>query len=426
MQEKLLNFFHDPHGLLSEAFGEGFVCGTVELAAVLAAVTLAYLGCSLFCRSLNRRLLARYAANPICTIIVASGVFPRGFLMIPLIVLGFMTAWMLPDGHLAKPFLAKLVQIGFYVICAYVFAGALDALYALTNYCRRVTASPLKGIFQILKLFGYGLALIAVLAALIGRDPTYIVSCLTALSAVLMLIFRDSILGLTAGVTLSGNRMIGIGDWIEVPTADADGEVIDVTLTSVRVQNWDKTITTIPAYDLISKPFKNWRGMSEAGARRIKRAIVLDMDSVGFATDAQIQAWMGIDLLRDYFDERLREVRAYNNAHPSAQRSVINARKLTNIGTFRVYCDAYLRAHPQIRQDLTVIVRQLQSTERGIPMEIYCFTTVTEWGTYENIQSDIFDRLLAILPEFGLRTFQLSSAASMRTFSEAVAKTAKN
>lgn len=228
-----------------------------------------------------------------------------------------------------------------------------------------------------------------------------------------MLIFKDSILGLTAGVTIAGNNIVQIGDWIEVPGADADGDVIDIALTTVRVQNWDKTITSIPAYDLVAKPFKNWRGMRESGGRRIKRAILIDLESVHFADEAELARWSSIDLLRDYLAQKQEAIALYNAEHPSSTSSIANARHLTNIGTFRAYCLAYLNANPNVKHDMLCLVRQMTPTERGLPLEIYCFANTTAWTTYEAIQSDIFDHLLAIMPLFGLTAFQVASSTSL-------------
>ncbi len=346
-------------------------------------------------------------------IVLGSHIVPRVLQTVPLIVAGVLTHLLLAEG-LWQELLMVLNRAYFIYLCANVFSAAMTLTYRLTNYRRGVEASPQKGIFQVLSLMGYGFAAVAIVATLSGRDPTYILSCMTALSAVFMLVFKDSILGLTAGITLAGNGMVKIGDWIEVPGSDADGDVIDIALTTVRVQNWDKTITTIPAYDLISKPFKNWRGMSESGGRRVKRAIVLDLDSVRFADEAQLAHWSTIDHLRDYLSAKRAEVAAYNASHPTAHQSPANSRRLTNLGTYRAYCLAYLRAHPEIRQDMTLLVRQLPPTDRGLPLELYCFTRSTEWSTYERVQSDLFDHLLAILPEFGLTPFQVTSADALR------------
>lgn len=387
---------------------------SVRLALVFAGTWASYWLVRNLYRWLRRWLLRGGRLAGFWSIVLNSHLVPRALQVVPLIVLGLLVGTLFPEGRPLRAGLLLLDKAYFYVICAMVFASALNVVYMVGNWRRGVSASPQKGIFQVLSLLGYLFAAVAVVATLSGRDPTYILSGMTALSAVLMLVFKDSILGLTAGVTLSGNGMIRIGDWIVVPGANADGEVTDIALTTVRVRNWDNTITTIPAYDLISKPFVNWRGMSDSGGRRIKRAILVDLDSVRFADEAMIERWKEIDLLRDYLAARVREVREYNGAHPSSKVSVANARKLTNIGTFRAYCVAYLRANPKIHQGMTLLVRQMDPTDRGLPLEIYCFANDTAWENYEAIQSDLFDHLLAIMPEFGLTCFQVTSAAAMR------------
>ena len=387
---------------------------SVRLALVFAGTWASYWLVRNLYRWLRRWLLRGGRLAGFWSIVLNSHLVPRALQVVPLVALGLLVGTLFPEGRPLRKGLLLLDKVYFYVICAMVFASALNVVYMVGNWRRGVSASPQKGIFQVLSLLGYLFAAVAVVATLSGRDPTYILSGMTALSAVLMLVFKDSILGLTAGVTLSGNGMIRIGDWIVVPGANADGEVIDIALTTVRVRNWDNTITTIPAYDLISKPFVNWRGMSDSGGRRIKRAILVDLDSVRFADEAMIERWKEIDLLRDYLAARVREVREYNGAHPSSKVSVANARKLTNIGTFRAYCVAYLRANPKIHQGMTLIVRQMDPTDRGLPLEIYCFANDTAWENYEAIQSDLFDHLLAIMPEFGLTCFQVTSASAMR------------
>ena len=381
----------------------------VRLALVFAGTWASYWVVKFLYRWLRGILLRGGRLAGFWSIVLNSRLAPRALQVVPLIVMGLLVGTLFPEGRPLRTGLLLLNKAYFYFICANVFASALNVAYMVGNWRRGVSASPQKGIFQVLTLLGYLFAAVAVVATLSGRDPTYILSGMTALSAVLMLVFKDSILGLTAGVTLSGNGMIRIGDWIVVPGANADGEVTDIALTTVRVRNWDNTITTIPAYDLIAKPFTNWRGMSDSGGRRIKRAILIDLDSVRFADEGMIERWKEIDLIRDYLAERVREVREY-----SSKVSVANARKLTNIGTFRAYCVAYLRANPKIHQGMTLLVRQMDPTDRGLPLEIYCFTNDTAWENYEAIQSDLFDHLLAIMPEFGLSCFQVTSAAAMR------------
>lgn len=401
-----------------------FLLGLAQLALVAAGTYASYAVVHLLYRAVRGRLLRAPQRESAKTLLLGTRLIPRTLQVVPLIVAGVLTWTLFHEGPLRAALLV-LNRVYFIFICANVFSSVMNLTYRLANWRRGVTASPQKGIFQVLSLMGYAFAAVAIVATLSGRDPTYILSGMTALSAVLMLVFKDSILGLTAGVTLSGNGMVRIGDWIEVPGADADGSVIDIALTTVRVQNWDNTITTIPAYDLIAKPFKNWRGMSDSGGRRIKRAILIDLDSVRFADEAQLERWKEIDLLRDYLAGKIHEVRAYNTAHPSSKTSVANARKLTNVGTFRAYCLAYLRANPCIHQRMTLIVRQLQPTDRGLPLEIYCFSNDTAWANYETIQSDLFDHLLAIMPEFGLSCFQVTSASAMRQGLSAAASAAQ-
>lgn len=355
---------------------------------------------------------------PILDIVIGSSLLPRVLLIVPLLTVGFMVRGLFCQGRFTA-ILNALTHASFIFLCSYVFAALMNVLYQINNWRQHVTASPQKGIFQVLSLVGYIFAGIGIVATFLGRDPTYVLSGLTALSAVLMLIFKDSILGFTAGVTLAGNGMVKIGDWITVPGTEADGDVVDIALTTVRVQNFDKTITTIPAYDLVAKPFTNWRGMVEAGGRRIKRSILIDLDSVSFADEATLARWKKIDLLKDYLAQKERELTEANSARPTAKESMANARHLTNIGTFRAYCIAYLRNHPRIHTKMTLLVRQLTPTERGIPLEIYCFTNTTAWEDYESIQSDIFDHLFAILPEFGLSAFQVTSASALRSMRKA-------
>ena len=230
------------------------------------------------------------------------------------------------------------------------------------------------------------------------------------MTAVMMLIFKDSILGLVAGIQLSANRMVARGDWIEMPKFGADGEVLEVALTTVKVKNWDKTITTIPTYALISDSFKNWRGMSQSGVRRIKRSINIDMSTVGFLSPEMLHKMKQINLLTDYIAKKEKEIEDWNQQNVSANiTNQVNARALTNLGSLRAYIREYLHNHPKISSSETLLVRQLQPTEFGIPIEIYIFTTDNAWVKYEDIQSDIFDHLLAILPDFGLRAFQSPS-----------------
>ena len=233
------------------------------------------------------------------------------------------------------------------------------------------------------------------------------------MTAVLMLVFKDPILGLVAGVQLSANNMLSLGDWLEMPKFNADGEVIEIALTTVKVRNWDNTVTTIPTYALISDSFKNWRAMSESGGRRIKRAIHIDLNSVRFISETHMQRLTKSRLLSQYILEKSREVETYNAARSEDLSSALNGRRLTNIGTFRAYLEVYLRNHPHIHRNMTLLVRQLAPTATGVPIEIYAFTNTVVWAEYERIQSDLFDHIFAVVGEFELRVFQEPSGYDM-------------
>jgi miniconductance mechanosensitive channel len=263
----------------------------------------------------------------------------------------------------------------------------------------------IKGFVQALKLILMILGLVFVASTILGRSPLFLLSGIGALTAVFLLIFKDAILGFVAGIQISVNKTVRVGDWVEMPSHLADGDVIDISLTTVKIQNWDKTITSIPTYDLISRPFKNWRGMSESGGRRIKRAIHLDMNTIRFADAEMIEDFKSISLIKPYVESKLEEIAAFNKENGITDQPK-NGRSITNVGTFRAYCLAYLRAYPKLRNDMTFLVRQLAPSSKGLPLEIYVFTNDTRWVSYEDIQSDIFDHLLAILPTFKLGVFQ--------------------
>ena len=283
-----------------------------------------------------------------------------------------------------------------------------------TIYERRPDAQskPVKGYLQLLKIVVYVVAGVLVLATLMDRSPMILLSGLGAMMAVLLLVFQDTLLSLVASMQISSNDMVRVGDWIEMPQQNADGDVIDIALHTVKVQNWDKTITTIPTKKLITDSFKNWRGMSEAGGRRIKRSLYLDQHSVRFLNDDERLRMHNFALLDDYLNTTQQKIDVWNADLATRGLAPVNARRVTNLGTFRAYVERYLRSHAGVHQNMTLLVRQLQPTPSGLPIEIYCFTNDIRWAAYEGVQADIFDHLLAILPEFGLRVFQESSDAA--------------
>lgn len=273
---------------------------------------------------------------------------------------------------------------------------------------------PIKGYIQVVKIAIYAVATILVVAALIDKSPVILLSGLGAMAAVLMLVFQDTLLSLVASVQITSNDIIRVGDWVEMPNLSVDGDVIDIALHTVKVQNWDKTISTIPTKRFISDPFKNWRGMQESGGRRVKRSLMLDQNSVHFLSDDEREKLNRFRLLKDYLASKQKEIDEWNQKLKDEGKEPVNTRRISNIGTFRAYVRAYLQSHPRVHQEMTLMVRQLNPTADGLPLEIYCFTATTEWVEYEGIQSDIFDHLISILPEFGLRVFQHPSGVDMR------------
>jgi len=303
-----------------------------------------------------------------------------------------------------------------------VVARSLMALLSSANeiYARvpENANRPIKGYVQVVKIVVSIVAAVLVLATLLDRSPLIFLSGLGAMTAVILLIFRDTILSLVASVQITGNDMVRVGDWIEMPQFGADGDVIDVALHTVKVQNWDKTITTIPTHRLISDSFKNWRFMSLSGGRRIKRALFVDIRTVRFLRDEEIERFGEMALLRDYVREKLQQIREHNAASEPPPDRNAEARRLTNLGTFRAYIERYLRADPRIHDGMTLIVRQLPPGPTGVPIELYCFTRTTVWNEYEGVQSDLFDHFLAIAPEFGLQVFQSPSGTDVARLRE--------
>lgn len=292
-----------------------------------------------------------------------------------------------------------------------VFDALLNALLEIYRKLPISKGREIKGFVQVLKIIIYAVGIIMIISIFSEETPKALFGGLGAMAAVIMLVFKDTILGFVASVQLSANNMVNLGDWISMPKYNADGDVIDIGLNTVKVQNWDKTIATIPTYALVSESFNNWKGMEQSGGRRIKRAINIDMSSVAFLDDAEIEKFRKFYLLNDYIAGKEKEIDEYNKSLNLDDSVVTNGRRLTNLGVFRAYLENYLHNHPKINQDMTFLIRHLPPTEKGIPMEIYVFSSDQEWANYEAIQADIFDHTLAIIPEFGLRVFQNPTGA---------------
>lgn len=305
-------------------------------------------------------------------------------------------------------------EVWILVFASLAMFSLLDVLQDILRRKPTMRHLPLTGVMQTIKLVSALLIGLMIISILMGKSPLILLSGLGAVSAIMMLVFKDPILGLVAGIQLSANNMLALDDWLEMPKFGADGDVIDISLTTVKVRNWDKTITTIPTYALISDSFKNWRGMSESGGRRIKRSLYLEINSIRFLTDDELRQLRKIHLLAPYLDDKARELEDYNSDLVEKDLEPVNNRRLTNIGTLRAYMVAYLKNHPGIHQQMTLMVRQLAPSPDGLPMEIYAFTSTTAWTQYENIQADIFDHFLAILPEFGVRAHETPTGHDIR------------
>lgn len=290
----------------------------------------------------------------------------------------------------------------------------LKAIYTVYNSKEQFRDRPLKGLLQTAQVALWFIGGIVIIATLLGKSPLSLLAGLGASAAILMLVFKDSIMGVVSGVQLSANDMLKVGDWIAMPKYGADGTVIEVTLNTVKVRNWDNTITTIPPYLLVSDSFQNWRGMQESGGRRVKRSVNIDMNSVRFCTPEMLDKYRKIKLLADYIDQTEKVIKDYNEAQQIDNSVLVNGRRQTNLGVFRAYLNAYLRNLPTVNDEMTILVRHLQPTDRGIPVELYFFTRTTDWAPYEQIQADVFDHLLAIVPEFDLRVFQSPTGADFR------------
>lgn len=345
-------------------------------------------------------------------------VFSRALLLVPGLMLVAALPFTLNEFPIWMGRLLLFTQIYIVAVIISLLNAFINSIYDIYQGFEVSKSKPIKGYLQVFKIVLFVIGGIFVISMLIGRSPLYLLTGLGAFSAVLLLIFKDPILGLVGGIQMSVNDMVRPGDWIVMDKSGADGMVTDISLTTVKVQNWDKTITTIPTYSLVSESFVNWRGMEESGGRRIKRSINIDMNSVKFASPEQLEKLKKIHLVTQYLNDKEKELALYNETNKIDDEVLVNGRRQTNLGVFRAYISAYLKSNPNISQEMTFLVRQLQPGASGIPIEIYVFSKVQAWALYEGIQSDIFDHLLATVPEFGLQVFQNPSGADFRKLGE--------
>ena len=384
------------------------------LALALAAVTADWLARRVIASTV-RRALKSADAGALGTALLESRVLLRFSHLAPALVMFFglraAQPWL---GEPAGRMLSVLAFAG--VVLAVVF-GVVALLKAAGIFLQKMPGSharlPLKGYAQAVSLVLYVVAGLVIVAYAAEVSVLLLLSSLGALTAVLLLVFRDTLLSVMASIQISVNDVVRVGDWVEMPSHNVDGDVVDIALHTVTVRNWDKTLSTIPTQDFITGSFRNWRGMSQDGARRIKRAVYIDMATVRFLNDEEIRRFSKFKLLEHYIPQRHRELREYNT-RIGAESLAVNLRRLTNVGTFRAYLFNYIKNHPKVHSGRTTLVRQLQSGPDGLPIEIYCFAATTDWLAYEDLQSDLFDHILAVAPEFGLNVFQRASGRDLR------------
>ncbi|MEA1876522.1 MAG: mechanosensitive ion channel [Bacteroidota bacterium] len=312
------------------------------------------------------------------------------------------------------PYVFRLVNAYISTVLIIVSINFLNTLKHYLEKTKLFKDNPLDSYFQLVKIAIYITGGIIILSFLLNKSPLYFFSALGAMTVVLLLIFKDTLMGFVASIQLSANNMIQIGDWVSMPNYGADGDVIEMNLTTIKIQNWDKTITTIPTYAFISESFKNWRGMSESGGRRIKRSLNIKISSIKFCTQEMLERFKKFQLIKDYIEEKSKKIEKYNSENQIDKAYLINGRHLTNIGIFRLYAEAYVKNNPDINLEMTCMVRQLLPTEKGLPIEIYTFSNQKEWVTYEGIMSDMFDHLIAAVPEFELEVFQNPTGTDFR------------
>lgn len=347
-------------------------------------------------------------------IMLQEGVFNRLAHLAPAFVIYYAASFINTDLERLIGFVQSATMVYVLLMVLLVADSLMNGLHRIYQQLPMSRGRSIKGYVQLVKIIIYFAVIISVFSILLNKPLYNILTGLGALAAVLMFVFKDTILGFVASIQLAANKMVNVGDWIEMPKYHADGDVIDITLNTVKVQNWDKTIATIPTYALVSDSFINWRGMKESGGRRIKRSVRIDIKSIKFCSPGLIHKLKRINYLKGYIQQKLDELEAYNSENNIDNSVLVNGRRMTNLGVFRKYIEFYLRNHPKIHQDMTFLVRQLQPDDKGIPLEIYVFTNDQVWANYESIQADIFDHVLAVIPEFELQVFQRPSGADVQ------------
>ena len=382
---------------------------SLAIAEAIAFVSLLVLGLLLyflarFIISKTVHVLIKKTPSKYDDLLIKNKVFVRICLLIPAILIKFYIKDTLPDFPGAVAVIIKITKIYEITVYASILMALINTAHELYNSFETSKLKPIEGLVQVIKGIIIAVSVLLITTFLLGKSLSSIIIGLGTLSAVLMLIFQDSIKGFVGSIQLSINDMLRIGDWIVA--GQADGIVQEINLTSVKVQNWDNTITTIPTYTLVSSPFTNWRGMSESGGRRIARSINIDVNTIRYCTPEMLERYKHFALVKDYITQKQEDIAEYNKANQIDTSEIMNGRQQTNLGMFRAYIKAYLNNNPKLNHNLTMMVRQLQPTEFGVPLQIYAFSNDKQWVNYEEIQSDIFDHIISAAPMFDLKVYQ--------------------
>lgn len=389
----------------------------IAFVGVLVVAAIAYVVAKRVIVAVIRQVVKRTATKR-DDLLINNNVFERLSHLAPGIVIHQLGPEALSDYPGLAGTVSTLTLVYIAVAIILFLNAVINAALAIYNTYSFSRQFPITSLVQVLKMIVSLIGIILIISLLLGESPATLFTAMGALAAGFMFVFKDSILGFVAGIQLTANKMVAVGDWIEMPKYGVDGDVMEIAMTTVKIHNFDKTITTIPTYSLITDSFKNWRGMQEAGGRRIKRSIYIDVSSIRFCDEALLARLDNIALMKDYLAQKREELATYNKENGIGEGSIIDGRRLTNVGSFRAYLVAYLKAHPNVSQHLTLLVRQLKPTSEGLPIELYFFTSTTNWGEYENIQADIFDHIFAAAQEFGLRLFQNPTGGDFRALGE--------
>lgn len=415
--EKVTGFIEEI--LLSWGFNQSWADDLTSGIILIVILAIAFLGDAI-CRHVIMNVVARLVKKTKAT--WDDVVFDRKVMIHISHLVAPIILYLLLPLAITNPGLLSFVQriCMIYIIAVFLrfISSLLTAIFNVYSEREQFRDRPLKGLLQTIQVILFFVGGIIIVSILIDKSPMVLLTGLGASAAVLMLVFKDSIMGFVSGIQLSANNMLRVGDWIEMPKYGADGSVIEVTLNTVKVRNWDNTITTIPPYALVSDSFQNWRGMQESGGRRVKRSINIDMNSVKFCTPEMLAKYRKIRILKDYVEETEKVIENYNEEHGIDNSVLVNGRRQTNLGVFRAYLTNYLKNLPAVNQNLTCMVRQLQPTDKGIPLELYFFSAIKDWVPYEGVQADVFDHVLAVIPEFDLHVFQNPTGDDFRALNK--------